>query len=124
MIQSSNLGLNLTRPTNRIRGSKNHHPIALTAELGNIPGMERIATPSAHTRGCEELAAELKVDPQRGLSVEEAANRSRVYGLNLIEGAIKTSFLRKFLAQFRNILIVILLLAATIIVNGFKPLGI
>jgi Ca2+-transporting ATPase len=32
--------------------------------------------------------------------------------LNLIEGTVKTSFLRKFLAQFRNILIVILLLAA------------
>jgi Ca2+-transporting ATPase len=81
--------------------------------------MEPIATPNApHARGCEELAAELKVDTQHGLSVEEAANRSRVYGLNLIEGTVKTSFLRKFLAQFRNILIVTIVILVIVLLNA------
>ena len=112
-IQSRIKAQNSTPRINQYQASQTYYSIALTTELGNIPGMEPIATPNApHARGCEELAAELKVDTQHGLSVEEAANRSRVYGLNLIEGTVKTSFLRKFLAQFRNILIVILLLAA------------
>lgn len=72
-------------------------------------------TPEApHTRSCDQLAAELEVDPGHGLEAEAAATRSAIYGLNLIEGAAKTSFPKKFLAQFRNILIVILLLAAAL----------
>ena len=67
-----------------------------------------------HTRSCDQLAAELDVDPRHGLETEAAALRSAIYGPNLIEGAAKTSFLKKFLAQFRNILILILLLAAAL----------
>ncbi len=71
------------------------------------------ALPDApHTSSCDKLAAEMGVDIRHGLDADEAATRSGIYGLNLIEGAEKTSFLKKFLAQFRNILIVILLLAA------------
>jgi len=67
-----------------------------------------------HTRSCEELAGELDVDMRHGLEVDQAATRSGIHGLNLIEGAARNSFLKKFLAQFRNILIVILLLAAVL----------
>jgi len=67
-----------------------------------------------HTRSCDELAAELDVDMRHGLEVDEATARTGIYGLNLIEGAARNSFLKKFLAQFRNILIVILLLAAAL----------
>jgi Ca2+-transporting ATPase len=77
--------------------------------------MTSTALPEApHTRSCDQLAAELGVDMRHGLDVEEAVTRSAIYGLNLIEGSAKTSFLKKFLAQFRNILIVILLLAAVL----------
>jgi len=51
---------------------------------------------------------------RHGLEVDQAATRSGIHGLNLIEGAARNSFLKKFLAQFRNILIVILLLAAVL----------
>ncbi len=77
--------------------------------------MTSTALPEApHTRSCGQLAAELGVDMRHGLEVDAAVTRSATYGLNLIEGSAKTSFLKKFLAQFRNILIVILLLAAAL----------
>ncbi len=77
--------------------------------------MTSTAPPEApHTSSCEQLAAELGVDMRHGLELDAAVTRSATYGLNLIEGSARTSFLKKFLAQFRNILIVILLLAAVL----------
>ena len=61
--------------------------------------MTATALPNApHTRSCHELAAEMDVDLRHGLDAGEAATRSSIFGLNLIEGAGKTSFLKKFLA--------------------------
>jgi len=73
---------------------------------------ETLLPDSPHTRSCDEIAAELEVGTEQGLDSATAAQRSRIYGLNQIEESEKASFLKKFLAQFRNVLIVILLLAA------------
>jgi Ca2+-transporting ATPase len=51
---------------------------------------------------------------KEGLSSVEAANRLKQYGTNELAAAKKTSSLRIFMAQFRSVLIIILLAASTI----------
>jgi Ca2+-transporting ATPase len=51
---------------------------------------------------------------KEGLSSVEAANRLKQYGTNELAAAKKTSPLRIFMAQFRSVLIIILLAASTI----------
>ncbi len=67
-----------------------------------------------HNQSIETIAASLNVTTERGLEIEEAADRIEKYGHNTIEGSAKTSFLQKFFNQFRDIMIVILLLAAAL----------
>jgi Ca2+-transporting ATPase len=62
----------------------------------------------------DALAAveELKSDPIRGLIAAEAARRLTAYGPNELKAAAHASAWSLFLSQFKNILIVILLIAA------------
>ena len=69
---------------------------------------------SPHTRSYRDIAAELEVRLGHGLDSDNAAERARVYGLNVIEQSDRTSFLKKFIAQFHSVLILILLLAAIV----------
>lgn len=57
---------------------------------------------------------ELNVDPSRGLSSGEAANRLEKYGPNKLKGKPKRSLLSLFLAQLKDMLIYVLLGAAVI----------
>ena len=50
--------------------------------------------------GIEELAAQLGVDPQVGLSADEAARRLRRDGPNQLRGAPEVPAWRRLLAQF------------------------
>ncbi len=59
-----------------------------------------------------ELFKIFETDPVRGLSFEEAQRRLAQFGPNEIETAPPLSPLKLFLAQFANLLIVILLIAA------------
>jgi len=68
----------------------------------------------AYQRTAAEVVAELGSDPVRGLTTAEAQQRLRRYGLNQLETVPPQPRWRRFLAQFSNPL-VLLLLAATII---------
>jgi Ca2+-transporting ATPase len=61
-----------------------------------------------------EVVAQLQTDPTRGLSSDEAQRRLQQYGPNQLESTPPEPKWRKFLAQFTNPL-VLLLLVATII---------
>ncbi len=72
--------------------------------------MTQIETP--HTQSIEDLAASLGVDPAHGLDSREAETRLQRFGKNIIEGSARTSLLKKFINQFRDLMIIILLAAA------------
>jgi len=74
------------------------------------------APPSAprlpwHTRTIEQVAADLSTDVGSGLSAAEAAERLARFGHNELQAAESTSALALLGAQFKNVLIVILLIA-------------
>ncbi|MDT7839941.1 cation-translocating P-type ATPase [Streptomyces justiciae] len=70
--------------------------------------------PDVHRLDAPEAAARLGVDPATGLSTPQAAERADAYGPNrLAEPARRPEWL-KFLDQFRNWLIGILLIAAVV----------
>ena len=53
-----------------------------------------------HNQSIETITASLNVTTERGLEIEEAAERIEKYGRNAIEGSTRTSFLKKFFNQF------------------------
>jgi P-type Ca2+ transporter type 2C len=66
------------------------------------------------TRGADDVARELGVDVARGLSSAEAAQRLAVDGRNELRSAPPTPEWRKFLAQFQDPLIYLLLAAVVV----------
>lgn len=68
----------------------------------------------AYSHSKEDVVEELKTDSKNGLSVKEAEERLKKYGLNKLEEGKKTSFLMKFLKQFIEPMVIVLLLAALI----------
>jgi P-type Ca2+ transporter type 2C len=67
-----------------------------------------------HTLALDKLAAQLEVQPDRGLSAEQAAQRHTRYGPNQLPEASPHSAWWVFLAQFKSVLILILIGAATL----------
>ena len=67
-----------------------------------------------HLMTKEEVRRKLKTDFQNGLSDEEAKRRLLEYGENKLEKKKKTSLFIRFLLQFNDFMIIILLLAAGI----------
>jgi len=65
-----------------------------------------------YNKGKNEVLKELNTNLSAGLSEKEAEKRIEVYGRNELEEQAKKSFFRKFIAQFADFLIIILLLAA------------
>jgi Ca2+-transporting ATPase len=64
-----------------------------------------------HALGVVEALAELKSDPERGLSLSEVQDRLGKFGPNELRQEEKISPLALFLGQFKNLLIIILLIA-------------
>ena len=64
----------------------------------------------------DEVKEELKTDIQNGLTSEEVAQRQEKIGLNELKAAKKKSLIVKFLEQFKDFMIIILIIAA--IVSG------
>lgn len=62
----------------------------------------------------EECLKLLDTDPEKGLSSEEARRRLSIYGYNRLEEVKKKSLLMRFLAQFNDFMIWVLLCAALI----------
>ena len=63
------------------------------------------------TRKCADL---LHTDSQKGLSTQEARQRLNTYGRNVLQQKKKAGILRKFLSQFADFMVLILLAAAGI----------
>ena len=76
--------------------------------------MERQVSDSTawHALSVNDVLTKLDVDPSRGLSTEEAAARLKTYGPNALMASKKASPWRLLLAQFQNVLVIILLLGA------------
>lgn len=67
-----------------------------------------------HALSAKEVETKLRVDPTRGLDAADAAERLRTYGPNrLPQGKRRGPFMR-FLAQFNNVLVYVLLTAGFI----------
>ncbi|MDD3580997.1 MAG: HAD-IC family P-type ATPase, partial [Desulfobacca sp.] len=74
---------------------------------------ENDATPHFHTLSLSEVLAALDTSPQ-GLEAAQAAERLERYGFNELVAGTKISLLGLLLGQFKNILIIILLIAVAI----------
>ncbi|EOC99596.1 calcium-transporting P-type ATPase, PMR1-type [Caldisalinibacter kiritimatiensis] len=74
----------------------------------------------AHTKwykkSIDEVVNELNVDLNKGLSNEEVKNRKEKYGANELREGERISPLRRFLNQFKDFMVIILIIAA--IVSG------
>lgn len=62
----------------------------------------------------KDLFKELGVDPSVGLSAAEVSKRQQTYGPNRLQEKKKKSMLQRFLEQFKDAMIIILLIAAAI----------
>ncbi|MGO4838692.1 HAD-IC family P-type ATPase, partial [Rhizobiaceae sp. 2RAB30] len=67
-----------------------------------------------HAMPVEQVERQLRVDPARGLDAAETAERLRAHGPNRLPQGKKKGPLMRFLAQFNNILIYVLLVAGFI----------
>jgi Ca2+-transporting ATPase len=68
----------------------------------------------AYRMTAEEVVAELGSDPQRGLSGQDASAHLRQYGPNELETEKPVPAWRRLLAQFQDVLIILLLVATAI----------
>ena len=85
---------------------------AVTGPTAAGAGTGAAADPSG--RPAAEVAAELGVDPEQGLSSAEAAARLAAHGPNELTGTPPTPWWRRLGAQFTDPLIVLLLVAVVI----------
>ncbi|MEK7231915.1 MAG: cation-transporting P-type ATPase, partial [Pseudomonadota bacterium] len=70
-----------------------------------------MTTQSWHSMEVNAVLTDLKVDPLRGLAPEEAGTRLIQYGPNELTHEEKASPWALFFNQFKNILIIILIIA-------------
>ena len=68
------------------------------------------------TKEVEDVEKELGVNVEKGLSIEEAQTRQEKYGLNELKAKKKKSLVQKFIEQFKDFSIIVLIIAA--IVSG------
>lgn len=69
---------------------------------------------SWHSLGTEQAVKLLHSDSQNGLSSKEAGKRFKEYGYNEIQAKKKKSLIQRFLEQFKDFMILILIIAAVI----------
>lgn len=71
----------------------------------------------AYQRSVEEVVAELDSNVQHGLIESEAQSRLETYGLNELQAEKPIPAWRKFLAQFEDVLVILLLIATAVSVG-------
>ena len=67
-----------------------------------------------YTMHAQQVVEMLKSSTEIGLTEEEAKNRLNKYGENKLESAKKTNYFLKFLSQFKDVMVLILICAAII----------
>ena len=69
----------------------------------------------------EEVLSQLNADPSAGLSAQEAETRLKTYGRNELETPPPESLFKRFLAQMKDPMIIVLLVAAVLsfVSSGF-----
>ncbi len=67
-----------------------------------------------HNTSLGQLLDQLQVDPDKGLSSAEADQRLSSYGLNQLQPKSKKTILQRFLDQFKDVMIIILIIAAAV----------
>lgn len=67
-----------------------------------------------HSISIEDTLRELNSDIKSGLSLEEAKRRQELYGKNIIDAKKGKNLLQKFIAQFADFMIIILICAAIV----------
>src|SRR3989338_9172826 len=70
-----------------------------------------------HTRTTRDIFAKLNTSIEQGITQEEAEKRLEEYGRNRLQEGAKVSPWRLLLAQFQNVLVIILLIATAL--SGF-----
>ncbi len=73
-----------------------------------------MASPTWHSLDVSSAIKELQVEPGRGLAPEEAARRLETYGSNELAHEEKASPWQLFFSQFKNVLVVILIVATVL----------
>src|SRR5690625_4726216 len=68
----------------------------------------------AYRHSKDEAIEKMDTDAQNGLSSEEAERRLEEYGPNEIQESERTSLLQKFIAQFKDFMIIVLMVAAVV----------
>ncbi len=75
------------------------------------------STDTMYLGSVDEILRGQDVDPAKGLSDEEAKARLETYGPNKLQEEAKTPLWKRFLDQFKDVLVIILLVAA--VISGF-----
>ena len=69
---------------------------------------------AAYSEPAQELLRALDTDPQQGLGAQECASRLEKYGENRLAEGRKKTLASRFLDQFKDVMILILLAAAAV----------
>lgn len=67
-----------------------------------------------HNKSIEETLKELNVSLDQGLSSKDVKQRQQIYGKNLLESKVGKNIIVKFLSQFADFMIIILICAAVV----------
>ena len=84
-------------------------------QQGTAPNQEVSSDQTtAYRQPVDQVLAALRSDPEHGLTTEETRQRQAQYGPNELQAERRMPGWRKFLAQFQDVLIILLLIAAAI----------
>ena len=78
------------------------------------PETEDIPAPKAFTRTADDVLARLGTNRKSGLSHQQATDRLRLYGRNELTAEAPGPAWRKFLAQFSDVLVILLIVAGLV----------
>ena len=79
-----------------------------------LRGKKEMAEKEAYRQTSEEVISQFNTDTQQGLSSQEAAKRLEELGPNEIQEGEHSTTLQKFIAQFKDFMIIVLMVAAVI----------
>ncbi len=78
---------------------------------------------SPHTRGAADVARELRTDVAQGLLTDEVRRRLEAHGPNVLRAAVRVSAWRRFIGQFKDPLVILLLFAIGVAVVAWVVEG-